>query len=157
MRRETKESIQSYLLDPIEKRALRCRNAFSRELKLNKSRKTCNVVIRENLVKQTYLGYEYTFTKRLNLLSFDIAVTDNSGRLKEYMPAGYRYRIKAHLLHRLINHRLRNYFTLCLNNTVYPILSLKDIQFTNTILRIKKDGVVIAWIYYTDIKSLEVL
>lgn len=157
MRRENKESMQSFILSPGEEKSIRCKNALNRELKINKSRKNCIVAIRENLVKETYLGYVYKFTKRLNNLTFDIALTDDTGRLKEYRPSGDRYRIKSHLIHTLIKYKIRNHFTLFINDVIYPALSLHDIQLTDTRLKIKKNGVTMSWVYYTDIKSLEVL
>lgn len=156
MRRENKELIQSFILGPVESKSIRCRNALNRELKINKSRKVCTVAIRENLVKNPYLGYTYKFTKRLDILSFDIAITDDTGRLKDYIPVGSKYRIKSHFIKSYISAN-KQYFTLYVNGMLFPCLSLDNIKFSDNDLKIFCNGFTRACIYYTDIKSLEVL
>lgn len=156
MRRETKELTQSFILRPGEEKSIRCRNAFNRELKINKSRKACTVAIRENLVNHPYLGYAYKFTKRLNILTFDIAITDDTGRLKDYIPAGSKCRIKSHFIKSYISAN-KQYFTLYINDMLFPCLSLDNIKFSDNNLKIFCDEFTRALVYYTDIKSLEVL
>lgn len=159
MRREFKENLtRTFILRPYESRAIRCKSALNKELKYNKSRHNTLIAVRE-LFDNTYTSqYVYKFTPRLNELSFDIARTDETGRLKEYIPAGSKDRIKLHLLKLMILRKKRSHFTLCINNLVFPLVSLKDIRFGDKIMRICRDGEYGGtWLYYGDITRLEVL
>ena len=157
MRKENKlNSRHTYILRPYESRSIRCRNALNKALKYDKSKKNIRVAIHEHMEGSNKLNYTYTFTPRLKDLTVDLFRTDDTGRLKEYIPVGSKYRVKSYLLALLIKYKNRKSFTLCINDIVFPLTTLDNIRFGDKALRIYGD-MLGAWVYYGDIKRLEVL
>ena len=157
MRKETKEkSRQTYLLRPYELKSIRCRNALNKELKHIKGDPNGYIAVREYFRDTPDINYVYTYAPYSGSLKDDLARTDNTGRLKEYSPAGTKYRIKSHFIKACLRVNKR-YFMLCINDIVFSCVSLRDIRFSDNTLRIYCNELACAWLYYGDIKYLEVL
>ena len=157
MRKETKEkSRQTSLLRPYELKSIRCKNALNRELKHNKGDPNDYIAVREYFRDMFDINYGYTYTPYSGSLKDYLARTDNTGRIKEYLSVGSKYRIKSHFIKAYLAAK-KNHFMLCINDIVFSCVSLRDIRFGDNVLRIYCNELACAWLYYGDIKYLEVL